>query len=570
MALQINTNVAALNAQRNLSNTNRSLGVLFEQLSSGLRVNRAADDAAGLAISEKMRAQIKGMQQGQRNAQDGISMLQTTEGALNEVHSILQRIRELSVQGGNTTLSSSDRQAIGEELIALRSEIDNIGTRTRFNGQQLLNGSLAVTLDAAGSTADTVTAVANGATVSVASIDVSDAEGGSSYDLTAAGANLNLSHDDGTGYVVSQTITVPDRCYVVVRGCVAFEALTPSGEMSIVSRAGDGELVGHVAAFTGRSTSATARTEGETLLIAIPFDELPNAFRLAPELALELLRAFADPNGTSVALRRPGMPSLPLFADRASDTALGEGAATPGRTLHRIKDEYDQELFFVDTMECPISGTTFDYLRVRTKAVRPVSRDSDFYVRYKGTDPALYSLIACPGCGYTAYRDDFYDLTDEERTALFSSRGVRAERLTGSLCGLRTIEDGIVATELALECYALRRPNERRRAVLLHRRAWAERERGDAVAELKYLTEARDAYQLAFEGDAGISDESAVRAAYLIGDLCLRLGNPVEAARWLETAVRAPDSRAQSGLVRLARERLYDARQAYNEQRKTG
>ena len=123
MALQINTNVAALNAQRNLAITNNKLGSLFEQLSSGQRVNRAADDAAGLAISEKMRAQTRGMQQGQRNAQDGISMLQTTEGALNEVHSILQRVRELSVQAGNTTLSSSDRQAIGEEMLALRSEI---------------------------------------------------------------------------------------------------------------------------------------------------------------------------------------------------------------------------------------------------------------------------------------------------------------------------------------------------------------------------------------------------------------------------------------------------------------
>ncbi|MFA7249298.1 MAG: flagellin [Dehalococcoidia bacterium] len=208
MPLQINTNVAALNAQRNLSSTNRSLGVLFEQLSSGLRVNRAADDAAGLAISEKMRAQIRGMQQGQRNAQDGISMLQTTEGALNEVHSILQRVRELSVQAGNTTLSSSDRQAIGEEMLALKSEIENIGTRTRFNGQQLLNGSLAVTLDAATSTADDVTATANGATVSVSTVDVGSALGSSSYTLAASGADLTLSHDDGTGYVVSQTITV--------------------------------------------------------------------------------------------------------------------------------------------------------------------------------------------------------------------------------------------------------------------------------------------------------------------------------------------------------------------------
>ena len=207
MALQINTNVAALNAQRNLAVTNRQLGVLFEQLSSGLRVNRAADDAAGLAISEKMRAQIKGLQQGQRNAQDGISMLQTTEGALNEVHAILQRVRELAVQAGNTTLSSSDRQALGEELLALRSEIDNISVRTRFNGQQLLNGSLSVSLDAAVSTADTVSAVQNGATVSVSSINVADAEGATTYSLAANGANLDLSYTVG-GVTTTESVAV--------------------------------------------------------------------------------------------------------------------------------------------------------------------------------------------------------------------------------------------------------------------------------------------------------------------------------------------------------------------------
>jgi flagellin len=134
MAMIINTNVAALNAQRNLSNTSATMGKTLEKLSSGLRINRAADDAAGLAISEKMRSQVRGMQQGQRNAQDGVSMLQTAEGALSEVHTILQRVRELSVQAGNSTLSTSDRTAIGEEMVALRSEIDNIAQRTRFNG----------------------------------------------------------------------------------------------------------------------------------------------------------------------------------------------------------------------------------------------------------------------------------------------------------------------------------------------------------------------------------------------------------------------------------------------------
>ena len=210
MGMIINTNIAALNAQRNLGATSAQMGKTLEKLSSGLRINRAADDAAGLVISEKMRAQIRGMQQGMRNAQNGVSMLQTGEGALNEVHSILGRVRELAVQAGNTTLSASDREAIGEEMLALRSEIDNIATRTRFNGQSLLNGSLSVSLDAANSTADTVTYANGGATTSVSSLNVADAEAGETYTFSAAGAVLTLTHSDGAGFVRTETATVQD------------------------------------------------------------------------------------------------------------------------------------------------------------------------------------------------------------------------------------------------------------------------------------------------------------------------------------------------------------------------
>src|SRR3990172_5097012 len=196
MAMIINTNGSALNAQRNLAITNEKMSKTLEKLSSGLRINRAADDAAGLAISEKMRAQVRGMQQGMRNAQDGVSMLQTAEGALNEVHNILQRLRELSVQAGNTTLSSSDRTAIGDEMVALRSEVDNISVRTRFNGQTLLNGSLAVT-DAGTGTLNADTATQNSADVTVSSIDVGNAVGGTTYTLAANGNDLELSYTAG-------------------------------------------------------------------------------------------------------------------------------------------------------------------------------------------------------------------------------------------------------------------------------------------------------------------------------------------------------------------------------------
>jgi len=277
MSLQINTNVAALNAQRNLASTTHKLGVLFEQLSSGLRVNRAADDAAGLAISEKMRAQIRGMQQGQRNAQDGISMLQTTEGALNEVHSILQRIRELAVQAGNTTLSSSDRQAIGEEMLALKSEVENIGTRTRFNGQQLLNGSLSVSMDAAASDADDVTVTANGATVSVATIDVGEAIGSSTYTLAATGADLTVSHDDGTGYVVAQTLTVAAMGANAAQS-LQFDRMGVTIDLTHDANAGNVTAATIAAAFDGTSIDTTASSTASFRVGADAGDNIALAF----------------------------------------------------------------------------------------------------------------------------------------------------------------------------------------------------------------------------------------------------------------------------------------------------
>ncbi|MDN5364596.1 MAG: flagellin [Eubacteriales bacterium] len=139
--MRINNNVSALNAWRNLSITDTAMSKSLEKLSSGLRINRAADDAAGLAISEKMRAQIKGLNQAIRNAQDGISLIQTAEGALNETHSILQRLRELAVQAANDTLTNADRAQIQQEVNQLITEINRIASTTEFNTQKLLNGS---------------------------------------------------------------------------------------------------------------------------------------------------------------------------------------------------------------------------------------------------------------------------------------------------------------------------------------------------------------------------------------------------------------------------------------------
>jgi flagellin len=157
MALRIQNNVEAFNAHRNLSHTESKLATSMERLSSGYRINRAADDAAGLAISERLRGQISGLDQTQRNVQDAVSLVQTAEGSLTEVHAMLQRIRELAVQFKNGSLSNADRTAIQSEVNQLASEIERIGSAAQFNGINLLNSSQTISFQVGAKDGETIT-----------------------------------------------------------------------------------------------------------------------------------------------------------------------------------------------------------------------------------------------------------------------------------------------------------------------------------------------------------------------------------------------------------------------------
>ena len=206
MSMRINTNIEALNAQRNLTATANTYASSVEKLSSGLRINRAADDAAGLAISQKLQAQVTGLNQAQRNAQDGVSMVQTAEGALTEVHSMLQRIRELAVEAANSTVGTADAASVNTEITSLQTEINRIAQKTTFNGQNLLTGALSVAQDnTAANSLKVGTALSTTAAASVASVDVSGAKASTTYTITSsAGGVVTLS--DG---VNSQNVTLP-------------------------------------------------------------------------------------------------------------------------------------------------------------------------------------------------------------------------------------------------------------------------------------------------------------------------------------------------------------------------
>ena len=211
----INHNISALNTYNRLMLNNAGVSKSLEKLSSGMRINRAADDAAGLAISEKMRSQIRGLDQAQRNAQDGISLIQTAEGALSETHSILQRMRELAVQAANDTYTSTDRQNIQAEIDQLTAEIDRISSSTQFNGKNLLDGSTSALV----STDKLTTKVFMRDGLRVLDQFGQKASGGGNYrlDITATGGNGQVQKSDifkvKHGTTVSTTkITATDFC----------------------------------------------------------------------------------------------------------------------------------------------------------------------------------------------------------------------------------------------------------------------------------------------------------------------------------------------------------------------
>ncbi|MCS3744718.1 MULTISPECIES: flagellin [unclassified Xanthomonas] len=213
MAQVINTNVMSLNAQRNLNTSSASMSTSIQRLSSGLRINSAKDDAAGLAISERFTTQIRGLDVASRNANDGISLAQTAEGAMVEIGSNLQRIRELSVQSSNATNSATDRDALNSEVKQLTAEIDRVANQTNFNGTKLLNGDFSGALFQVGADAGQTIGInsivdANVDSLGKASFAAAVSGAGVTGTATASGSvsGMSLSFNDASGAAKSVTI----------------------------------------------------------------------------------------------------------------------------------------------------------------------------------------------------------------------------------------------------------------------------------------------------------------------------------------------------------------------------
>lgn len=259
MGMQVNTNIAANNAHRNLTNTQNDLSKSLEKLSSGLRINRAADDAAGLAISEGLKSQVGGLTVAARNAQDGISVIQTAEGSLNEVTSILQRVRDLAVQAGNDSNNAASRAAIQTEVTALSEELIRIGDSANFNGTKLLDGSaLALTFQiGAGSVAaeDQIVVDLSGANIAALGAAVGAYTFATSADALATIGAVDLEIT-GVSTNRAELGAVQNRFESVIKNlAVSKENLTAAG-----SRIRDTDMAEEMVKFTRANILSQAGT----------------------------------------------------------------------------------------------------------------------------------------------------------------------------------------------------------------------------------------------------------------------------------------------------------------------
>ncbi|MFN3792520.1 flagellin [Massilia sp.] len=277
MASVINTNVASLNSQRNLSTSQASLNTSIQRLSSGLRINSAKDDAAGLAISDRMNSQIKGMTQATRNANDGVSMAQTAEGALSSSGDILQRIRELAVQSSNSSNSANDRKALQTEVTQLTSELNRIANTTEFNGQKLLDGSMGTANFQVGANAGQLISM-GGANFNTSTY------GNNTTDVAAKGAVTGASNG-----VVAGTVTINGS-----QGSKGVDVDANATAKATVAK------INNVSGDTG--VTATAKTDANLALVAGKSYTLELASDNASAVTISFSVSTDDANGHAGAI----------------------------------------------------------------------------------------------------------------------------------------------------------------------------------------------------------------------------------------------------------------------------
>jgi flagellin len=378
--LSVQTNVSAITAQRSLANTSTNLGTAMERLSSGFRINRAADDAAGLAVSEKLKAQIGGLNQASRNAQDGISMIQTAEGALDEVQSMMQRMRDLAVQAASDTNGQTERDNINLELSQLQQEINSISQRTKFNGQSLLGGSLTKAQYigtgnqplAVNTNSTEIVTISNEhaatvvtSAVTVTALDVAGAQSGRTFLLSSSSAGfltLTMHKSDGLDSAIqitdqlgnikdiSQTVTIAD---IKNKGSETFNFNNLGVSLTLASADTNGTAANIVAAFnaggmsidtvTGSSTAIlqTGSNQGDQTSVSFVNTSLAGGTGTASDKTMDTLAATLNTFGTAATRTTDTAAALITALDNALGTISSSRAilgAAQNRLQHTISN----------------------------------------------------------------------------------------------------------------------------------------------------------------------------------------------------------------------------------------
>ncbi|MDQ8734019.1 flagellin [Paenibacillus sp. LHD-38] len=337
----INHNIAALNTHRQLGANTAATSKNIEKLSSGLRINRAGDDAAGLAISEKMRGQIRGLDQASRNSQDGISLIQTAEGALNETHSILQRMRELAVQSGNDTNTSQDRTNLQDEMTQLGTEIERIANTTEFNTKKLINGSMGSAQTAATGTVVNSGNLAAGVAGATTLGAVTD----------ASGNNLGIAVGDKITATWSVNGTQQTATYTVAAAADDMDDILTA--INANATVGTATLAAGVLTVDGAAAGTAAQING------LSFEVTTNGVR--KEAASNVLSNFAE-----------GTKAKDVRSDGSAAFQIGSNT---GQTMNLSVEDMRASTLGVNNLQIGTQSQASTAIKVVDQAIQKVSSE---------------------------------------------------------------------------------------------------------------------------------------------------------------------------------------------------
>ncbi|KAB7627188.1 flagellin [Alkalilimnicola sp. S0819] len=415
----INTNIASLTAQRNLNKSQGDLQTSLQRLSSGVRINSAKDDAAGLAISNRFTAQIKGLNQAARNANDGISLAQTAEGALQESGNILQRIRELSIQSANSTNSAGDRQSLQSEVNQLVSELDRIANTTNFNGLKLLDGSFTAQSFQVGADANqTISVNVNSATTDTLGVNKSTTNN-AEFGITAASsstgaiaASQTRTATQGANLAAAEAAGLADQAITVTAADGSTDSLDITSDQSAA------ELATVLAGVTGVA-SATAEANSVDIDLSVTIGELANNTSALVNVtrdggATEVVTVAKDAGG-NVTVTGDGNGEVTLAWDE--DTSVLSVTENGGATGRNIEVEYDQNGSAAAT-GISVEGQTVATTEFAVKmSTVNVELDAGASISSDVTGATGLFDIASAGVAATTYMDGSTDTTAGNRVA---------------------------------------------------------------------------------------------------------------------------------------------------------